>query len=978
MAPVDPALSTAFLTQALAALHPRLRTWRGEAALRGERRAFLQGALARCEDRAFAARFARSCPVPGAEPSEYLHRLLALDDTRVLLGGIRFRGGALDHPFVDVLATSWDVEAAGGYAAVVAAVNAEWSRFAPRAVRILRATPGLEEPALAVEVDQLVVAGRVDELVRRAPPQHTGRVALRPLEVEPALALVRSAYDALFARHPALGAKLHAATREELVACRERGRLFAIAVDGAARAVGVLAVEARAEHGVDGWVVVEEIIVGSHRGQRLASAAQRRLAEALVAEDPRGVLFGTIAGSNQASLRTAARVGREVIAAYLFVRARDQERPAPGFATDVAVCQDASGAPCGGGADAGRDATIPDNDTEEDLRKTLIEDPRVSLVPGAASPPDEAALLAALSLPAAGGRLELKETLGQGGMGVVHLATQSSMGRAVAVKRLHPEAASERARLKLLREAWVTGTLEHPNVVPVYDVSIDGEGQPAIVLKLIDGVRWSALMHDPAAVARRSTGHDPLEWNLRVLMQVCNAVHFAHSRGILHRDIKPDNVMIGGFGEVYVLDWGIALSLRPDPLGRLPSVEEARGIAGTPAYMAPEMLDEDPRTLTSACDIYLLGAVLYEILAGEPPQRGENLAAILHGILHRSPPLPDAAPALRAICRRAMHRDPARRYASAEEMRAACDHFLTQRGSMRLAETAEQQLASIRAQLAGGGTLNEEEHGRLYLSYGACRFGFQAALEAWPGNAQARAALQEACEELCRYELRQRDSKAAARFVAEMEQVPPALERALRSLQEEEAREARRLAQLHRQHYELDPEVGWRARTAIVLTMGSVWAIGPAASEWFGWTTIEQVGENVLAYSLVFAAMVLALGLLARRTVLSTTLNRRVFLTLLFVPLAQVVLHLGTRLGGLAPFDSMRLHFFLWMSTGTLAAIHVERGLWPSAVGYLLGFFGAMAWPDQVIKLMSLANLGFFLNLLALTYRDKAPRRPGA
>src|SRR6185503_14452978 len=137
--------------------------------------------------------------------------------------------------------------------------------------------------------------------------------------------------------------------------------------------------------------------------------------------------------------------------------------------------------------------------------------------------------------------------IGQGGMGVVREAEQVSLGRTVAVKTVKPDQRSPEAAQDLLREAWVTGSLEHPNVVPVHHLGLDDEGMPAIVLKRVEGVEWSKLIRDAEDVKRRYGAADLLVWNLSILMQVLNAIRFAHSRGILHRDLKPSNVMVGDF-----------------------------------------------------------------------------------------------------------------------------------------------------------------------------------------------------------------------------------------------------------------------------------------------------------------------------------------------------------------------------------------------------------------------------------------------
>ncbi|MGM0559223.1 MAG: serine/threonine-protein kinase, partial [Myxococcota bacterium] len=173
--------------------------------------------------------------------------------------------------------------------------------------------------------------------------------------------------------------------------------------------------------------------------------------------------------------------------------------------------------------------------------------------------------------------LKVTETLGEGGMGIVRLARQSPLERDVAVKT-SKKLTDPGAIHGLLQEAFITGHLEHPNVIPIYTLGQDESGAPLIVMKRVEGISWLAKLDDETL---------DLEYHIDVLRQVANAVRFAHSKGIVHRDIKPENVMIGDFGEVYLLDWGIALSL-DEPKGLMPTRENAK-MAGTAQYMAPEM-----------------------------------------------------------------------------------------------------------------------------------------------------------------------------------------------------------------------------------------------------------------------------------------------------------------------------------------------------------------------------------------------------
>lgn len=356
--------------------------------------------------------------------------------------------------------------------------------------------------------------------------------------------------------------------------------------------------------------------------------------------------------------------------------------------------------------------------------------------------------------------LEIERTIGEGGMGIVRLATQRSLGRKVAVKTLRSSVKNEQATLRLLREAWVTGTLEHPNIVPVYDLGLDADGSPIIVLKCIEGVEWAEVMRNAAVARERYGADDLLEHNLRILVQLCNAVSLAHARGVLHRDLKPENVMIGSFGEVYLVDWGIAVSLAPDPQGRLPLAAEQSEMAGTPCYMAPEMLGAAGK-LSERTDVYLLGAILHEILTGAPPHNG-TFRQIVGSILMSSFTYDEAIPKeLCEIAQRAMRRRPEERFASAEELRGRIEWYLRHRGSLAISAEATRRLGDMEMLVASNAPA-ESLHDPLYHLFAECRFGFRQALKESPDNESARAGLRRAIETIVRYELDRGAADAAA------------------------------------------------------------------------------------------------------------------------------------------------------------------------------------------------------------------------
>jgi serine/threonine-protein kinase len=266
-------------------------------------------------------------------------------------------------------------------------------------------------------------------------------------------------------------------------------------------------------------------------------------------------------------------------------------------------------------------------------------------------------------LPARYGRYRLGAVLGRGGMGEVVSADDDAIGRTVAIKRMHGEPTPE-AIARFAREARIQGQLEHPAIVPVHELGSDDAGRPVIVMKQLRG----RTLHD--IVRAGSLSRPKL---LRAFVDVCLAIELAHSRGVIHRDLKPSNIVLGDFGEVYVLDWGIAHVRGEVPVAATPVAVEAGGtvagaILGTPGYMSPEQLHG--ADLDGRADVYALGCILFEILAGEPLDKPSLLPARVLGTADAEPSRRgcDAPPELDAACRKATMPDRADRYASARAM----------------------------------------------------------------------------------------------------------------------------------------------------------------------------------------------------------------------------------------------------------------------------------------------------------------------
>lgn len=276
-------------------------------------------------------------------------------------------------------------------------------------------------------------------------------------------------------------------------------------------------------------------------------------------------------------------------------------------------------------------------------------------------------------------------TVGQGGIGRVFLAQDQHLGREVAIKELLPceDLQDLRRRLnRFVREIKITGQLEHPSVVPVYEVGLREDGTLYYVMKYVRGKTMQAAIDE----VHNRLEHEALGDRLKLLnplIDVCEAMSYAHSRGVVHRDLKPDNIILGEFGETIILDWGLAKlqheSLDDPRQGTLPVAPAPMGITmdgeilGTPAFMAPEQIDPRFGEVNPRTDVYALGTILYFILTGKLPYQGDVLT-----ILSRvSGPHPSPSPRQRlesvplelvAICEKAISKNQAERFDHAGSM----------------------------------------------------------------------------------------------------------------------------------------------------------------------------------------------------------------------------------------------------------------------------------------------------------------------
>ncbi len=458
-------------------------------------------------------------------------------------------------------------------------------------------------------------------------------------------------------------------------------------------------------------------------------------------------------------------------------------------------------------------------------------------------------------------------TLGEGGVGRVFLARQRSLSRDVALKVLKDLAESSHEQM-LLTEARLMGFLDHPNILPVHTLGRDDQGRPVIVMKRIGGVRWSDLVHDPEHRGwnlLQSTETDLLHKNLEILMVVAAAVHFAHGREVVHRDLKPENILIGEAGDIYVADWGIALHL-PSELR-----SSRRYVVGTPAYMAPEMVLGNAGDIDGRTDVYLLGAILHEILTGHFRNTGSNVRHVLLAAIRNEPPEygPDVPSPLAAIARKATSFFAKDRYPSALAFRQALAEYWRHRGAMALALAAEKRLVDLRlAAQKNPADRSPRDVRDLMRLMDECRFGFRQALGDWPDNPQALAGLRACLEMMVRYEIDRLDLQAASALLDELEHPPEELVAKLEHLRrtvEANTERARALDVLQR---DFDASLSLKERrqlSAAVFGAVALSALFFTALIWLG--RIKSDSILLLATPLVLLAVAFAALRIQRRTV---------------------------------------------------------------------------------------------------------------
>lgn len=572
-----------------------------------------------------------------------------------------------------------------------------------------------------------------------------------------------------------------------------------------------------------------------------------------------------------------------------------------------------------------------------------------------------------LSLPDGREDVQPIEELGRGGMGVVHRARQRSLRREVALKRAIDPAHGDR---DLVREARVLAHVGHPNVVPVHALVRLGEGTDRIglVMKRISGSAWLERLVPPSPTDHAAFDAY-LEEQLDVLVRVGRAMAYAHARGVLHLDLKPENVMVGEHGEVYVLDFGLAVGFGEGAPSWLGDVKEIRGVAGTPGYMAPELAAADARSIGPRTDVYLLGAMLHHVITGAPLHGGETLMEVL-GASYLSAPqtyAPDVPVALVSILHRATHFAPEQRHADVVSFVEAIEAFRRQRPADALVRSVRERLSALES----GSPASSQDDASLEPDLAECELGLDEARRIAPEH-PALAPLERALDDARLDHAWHAASQDKARRVVERFRrrsrgLAPEVRARVDALEQRLDGRERQLRELERLASQFELSLGTAIQGRLPIVLGSLWLAVSLVYAAFTYVDPTRIGYRALAIQAIGMMVVgLPLAWFGRQHFLANRVNFRLYAALGFCAIAVELLFAACFALGLPVRTAIVLTTPFYLFVFLSLAIVIDRRLLPASFAFAASVVASAALPEAVHVFVGVSGMLAALSLTRL------------
>ena len=489
--------------------------------------------------------------------------------------------------------------------------------------------------------------------------------------------------------------------------------------------------------------------------------------------------------------------------------------------------------------------------------------------------------------------VETDVCLGKGGMGIVLCGQQSLPDREVAIKKvLKPSNTYQRM---LLQEAQITGQLEHPNIVPIHQIKRDDNGDILIIMKKVHG---KTLMEMLPSLHEVKPYQLPVD-QLQQLMLICHALEYAHSKEIVHRDIKLENIMVGDFNEVFLMDWGLGMHLI-NQIGANP------GIVGTPSYLAPEMLSGNPEDIDIRTDVYLMGATIHHLLMGTPRHDGTKVRETLEQAYASNPiDYPEYIPSIFGnILNKACTQQKSQRYQSVTDLRLALEEALEHWEAIQLTQRAELALDRFKTQLSQ----QPEDSSILFRTFLRIRTLLESAVEMWNGNELAKTRLEELLYLMIDYHISRLEVSSAESLLADIQSPTPELVKRLTLAQTE----YQKLSSAHELAQEYDPLQSKSGRKTLIVSL----AASSVSLVSFAFAYSLFVSQEVTTLRLMFTGSVVSIACIigifvGRKTLLSNKLGAQMAKTFTMTSLLATFNHWVGHLNAEAPNAIMAMDMFI-------------------------------------------------------------------